>query len=335
MSRNDFSSDYLEHHGILGMKWGIRRYQNEDGSLTSAGRERYGVRSGGGINDISSSKGIKRRLNDVDKAIARNKYKRGKAIAKVNEKAMNSSNAKNASKADAFSKNINKGEEEINSLLKKASDMGYDVNSKDTLRMVSSGQEILGRTLLRSALVSAALLPLGRVAVIPGYPSYVKGKKYDVKDTEDSVKNTLKERGYDADKQVEAYKKTGDASYITKANGARDAAKKVIDTDKKSLKEKFAEANQRARERTSINAAVERGLAENKAKKATTNNSSKLSDKTIKSRVEYARKTGKFDMEFLERMDRYVDEENHSKAEVLKGYEKYLKEHGDEFYKKK
>ena len=31
--------NYLEHHGILGMKWGIRRYQNEDGSYTSAGKE--------------------------------------------------------------------------------------------------------------------------------------------------------------------------------------------------------------------------------------------------------------------------------------------------------
>lgn len=33
--------DYLEHHGILGMKWGIRRYQNEDGSLTPEGERRY------------------------------------------------------------------------------------------------------------------------------------------------------------------------------------------------------------------------------------------------------------------------------------------------------
>ena len=30
----------LYHHGILGMKWGIRRYQNKDGSLTSVGKMR-------------------------------------------------------------------------------------------------------------------------------------------------------------------------------------------------------------------------------------------------------------------------------------------------------
>lgn len=36
------SPDYLEHHGILGQKWGIRRFQNPDGSLTEEGRKRYG-----------------------------------------------------------------------------------------------------------------------------------------------------------------------------------------------------------------------------------------------------------------------------------------------------
>ena len=35
------SSDELYHHGIKGQKWGRRRFQNEDGSLTPAGKERY------------------------------------------------------------------------------------------------------------------------------------------------------------------------------------------------------------------------------------------------------------------------------------------------------
>lgn len=36
-------SSELYHYGILGMKWGVRRYQKEDGSLTSAGEKRYQV----------------------------------------------------------------------------------------------------------------------------------------------------------------------------------------------------------------------------------------------------------------------------------------------------
>lgn len=36
-----FDPNYLEHFGIFGMKWGVRRYQNKDGTLTAKGRLRY------------------------------------------------------------------------------------------------------------------------------------------------------------------------------------------------------------------------------------------------------------------------------------------------------
>ena len=32
--------DYLAHHGIMGMKWGVRRYQNKDGTYTAKGKKR-------------------------------------------------------------------------------------------------------------------------------------------------------------------------------------------------------------------------------------------------------------------------------------------------------
>ena len=49
------SQNELYHHGIKGMKWGVRRFQNEDGSLTAAGKKRYDDDQTGSDKRMSSS----------------------------------------------------------------------------------------------------------------------------------------------------------------------------------------------------------------------------------------------------------------------------------------
>lgn len=43
VGNNTPTCDYLAHYGISGQKWGVRRFQNEDNTLTAAGKIRYGI----------------------------------------------------------------------------------------------------------------------------------------------------------------------------------------------------------------------------------------------------------------------------------------------------
>lgn len=57
-------SDYLEHHGILGQKWGVRRYQNKDGTLTAAGKKRY-AKIGASDRDAEVKRDAAKKLTDA------------------------------------------------------------------------------------------------------------------------------------------------------------------------------------------------------------------------------------------------------------------------------
>lgn len=100
-----YYQDYLAHHGIIGQRWGVRRYQNEDGSLTPAGKKRY-------LNPDGSIKSDRKADKLADKAKFYDKYgdklaergKKRKAMKnwKKSEKTQNKLEEYNKKKSEEF-----------------------------------------------------------------------------------------------------------------------------------------------------------------------------------------------------------------------------------------
>lgn len=188
----------LQHFGTRGMKWGQRRYQNPDGSLTQLGKERYGV--GGDRSRL----GIKHDLNKLDREQAyakvradfwKNKNERKTAkiqrsmakakasgnqekVAKLNQK-QQKVNRTIGKKARDYSKLLNRSKNMTDKIIAEARKKGMSIHSRDCIRQVNKGRDLATSTLFNAGGIALGLATGFQVA--GGYSTYTTGKHYRVK----------------------------------------------------------------------------------------------------------------------------------------------------------
>jgi len=190
----------LYHHGVKGQRWGVRRYQNYDGTLTAKGKKR----------DLKTAGQYKKALNRIDQGLAeeghylrksQEKVKRldkksDKAYQKYLDSVTNVDGAwkdpkyyndgppsnKYSKKLDKINRKLGAAQDEVKQhqsyidagqklstrLINEAKQKGYKVESKEVSRIANTGHYYLHAYLL-GAPISAAM-----------NAEYVTGKSYKV-----------------------------------------------------------------------------------------------------------------------------------------------------------
>ena len=136
-----YDSSYLAHHGIKGMKWGVRRYQNPDGTLTEAGKKRY-IRSPDhlGYQPLRGKKG-----DDVQQYIGKHTIRMERKARKAEEKAKMYGDREDTAKQKAY---VEKAKQYLKSAeMDRAMQKAY---SELALRDIDTVKRLVAETLTNS-----------------------------------------------------------------------------------------------------------------------------------------------------------------------------------------
>ena len=144
---NDFTNwnlNELCHFGIRGMKWGQRRFQNEDGSLTALGEQRYGTNGKRGslgrsldLNKLDRERARSQSKANYLKAVATDRYNRQTYRAQkkgLSTPSMDERTQKLLTKSKKFQELANKSEKMANRIIENSLGKKMSVISKTILR---------------------------------------------------------------------------------------------------------------------------------------------------------------------------------------------------------